>query len=88
MYYHMFVCGVVLFNMLFFKLLIYVLFYCFGEKKKLIFKIYLYNARKRGYLNKSHLLIYIKGIRDKEKKRCENDAKRRKRRIRNGKMFH
>ena len=87
MYYHMFVCGVVLFNMLFFKLLIYVLFYCVGEKK-LVFKMYLYNARKRGYLNKSHLLIYIKGIRDKEKKLCENDAKSRKRRKRNGKMFH
>ena len=38
MYYHMFVCGGVLFNMLFFKLLIYVLFYCFGEKKNLFSK--------------------------------------------------
>ena len=46
----------------------------------LIFKTYIYNARTTGYLNKSHLLIYIKGIKDanKKKKKCENDAKRRK----------
>ena len=36
-----------------------------------IFKMYIYNARTTGYLNISHLLIYIKGIKD-------NDAKRRK----------
>ena len=38
----------------------------------LIFKIYIYNARKTGYLNISHLLIYFKGIKDIEKKLCEN----------------
>ena len=43
----------------------------------LIFKIYIYNARTSGYLNISHLLIFIKGIKDPEKKLCENDAKRR-----------
>ena len=31
-----------------------------------------------GYLNICHLLIFIKGINDTEKKLCENDAKRRK----------
>ena len=49
-----------------------------------IFKIYIYKARRTGYLNISHLLMYvhiyiyihIKGI--KEKKLCENDAKRRR----------
>ena len=50
----------------------------------LIFKMYIYNARTTGYLNISHLLIYIKDI---KKKLCENDAKRRKKSIRNGKMF-
>ena len=44
----------------------------------LIFKTYIYNARTTGYLNVSHLLIYIKGIKDTKKKLCENDAKRRK----------
>ena len=44
----------------------------------LIFKMYIYNARTTGYLNISHLLIYIKGIKDIEKKLCKNDAKRRK----------
>ena len=44
----------------------------------LIFKMYIYNARTRGYLNVSHLLVYIKSIKDIEKKLCENDAKRRK----------
>ena len=45
----------------------------------LISKMYIYNARTTGYLNLSHLLIYIiKGIKDTEKKLCENDAKRRK----------
>ena len=34
----------------------------------LIFKMYIYNARTTGYLNISHLLIYIKGIKDTEKK--------------------
>ena len=42
----------------------------------LIFKMYIYNARITGYL--SHLLIYIKGVKDTEKKLYENDAKRRK----------
>ena len=44
----------------------------------LIFKMYIYNARTTDYLKISHLLIYIKGIKDMEKKLCENDAKRRK----------
>ena len=44
----------------------------------LIFKMYIYNARTASYLNISHLLIYIKGIKDIEKKLCENDSKRRK----------
>ena len=42
----------------------------------LTFKTFIYSARTTGYLNISHLLIYIKGI--KEKKLCENDAKRRR----------
>ena len=44
----------------------------------LIFKMYIYNARKTSYLNTSHLLIYIKGIKDTEKKVCESNEKRRK----------
>ena len=44
----------------------------------LIFKMYIYNARATGYLNISHLLIYIKGIKNIGKKLCENDAKRKK----------
>ena len=44
----------------------------------LIFKMYIYNSRTTGYLNISHLLIYTKGIKDTEKKLCENDAKYRK----------
>ena len=44
----------------------------------LILKINIYNARATGYLNISHLLIYIKSIKDIEKKLCENGAKRRK----------
>ena len=44
----------------------------------LIFEMYIYNARTTRYLNISHLLIYIKGIRDTEEKLCENNAKRRK----------
>ena len=43
----------------------------------LIFKMYIYNTRTIGYLNISHLLIYIKGIKDIKKKLGENDAKRR-----------
>ena len=43
-----------------------------------IFKMYIYNARTTGYLNISHLLIYIKSIKNIEKKLCENDAKRKK----------
>ena len=42
----------------------------------LTFKTFIYSARTTGYVNISHLLIYIKGI--KEKKLCENDAKRRR----------
>ena len=44
----------------------------------LIFKMYIYHARATGYLNISHLLIYTKGIKDTEKKLCENNAKKRK----------
>ena len=44
----------------------------------IIFKIYIYNARTTSDLNISHLLIYIEGIKDIEKKLCENDAKRKK----------
>ena len=44
----------------------------------LIFKMYIYNARTTGYLNISHLLIYIKGIKNTKKKPYENDAERRK----------
>ena len=44
----------------------------------LIFKMYTYNVRTTGYLNISHLLISIKGIKDTEKKLCENNAKRRR----------
>ena len=44
----------------------------------LIFKMYIYNAKTIGYLNISHLLIFIKGIKDTEKKLCDNDVKRRK----------
>ena len=53
----------------------------------LIFKMYIYNARTTGYLNMSHLLLYIKGIKDTEKKLYENNAKRRKNLTRSGKMF-
>ena len=49
----------------------------------LIFKMYIYNARTIGYLNINYLLIHIKGIKDTEKKLCENDAKRRKNSKRN-----
>ena len=35
----------------------------------------------------SHLLIYIKNIKNIEKRLCENGAKRKKNSIRNGKMF-
>ena len=44
----------------------------------LIFKMYMYNTRTTDYLNISHLLIYIKGFRDTEKRLCENNTKRRK----------
>ena len=53
----------------------------------LIFKMYIYNARATAYLHISHLLIYIKDIKDIEKKLCGNDVKRRKNSIRNGEMF-
>ena len=38
----------------------------------------MYNARTTGYLNKSHLLIYIECINDTKKKILENNVKRRK----------
>ena len=42
--------------------------------------MHIYNARTTGYLNISHLLIYIKGINHikKKKKKSDNDAKRKK----------
>ena len=43
-----------------------------------IFKMRIYNARTAGYLNISHMLIYINDIKGTKKKLCENDAKRRK----------
>ena len=49
--------------------------------------MYIYHARITGYLNIIHLLIYIKSIKDSDKKLYENDEKRRKISIRNGKMF-
>ena len=48
------------------------------NKFLLISKIYIYNARKTGYLNISDLMIYVKGIKDTKKKLCENNAKRKK----------
>ena len=53
----------------------------------LIFKMHIYNARTKGYLNISHLLIHIKDIKDTKKKLCENDAKRRKKFNKKWKMF-
>ena len=60
-------------------------FWDLGMKKHLtlnqllfIFKRCIYNARTTGYLNISHLLIYIKGIKDTEKKLSENGVKRKK----------
>ena len=41
------------------------------------FKMNIYNARTKVYLNISHLLMHIKGKKDTEKKLCENAAKRR-----------
>ena len=49
--------------------------------------MHIYNGRTTGYLNISHLLIYIKSIKDAEKKLCEKDAKREKKLVRNEKMF-
>ena len=34
----------------------------------IVFKMIIYNAKTTGYLNISHLLIYIKGIKEIEKK--------------------
>ena len=48
------------------------------NKFLLISKLYIYNARETGYLNISHLLIYIKGLKYIRKKLCENNARRRK----------
>ena len=54
----------------------------------LIFKMFIYNAGTTDYLNISHLLKFIKGIKDTEKKLSENDAKKEiKNSIRNGKKF-
>ena len=53
----------------------------------LIFKMYIYIARTIGYLNISHLLIFIKGIKHTVKKLCENDTRGEKNSIRNGKTF-
>ena len=51
----------------------------------LVFKMYIYNARATGYLNISHLLIYIKGI--TTPKRMSEKCKKEKKIPRNGKMF-
>ena len=56
----------------------FTILFAFLNHLLLIFKMYIYNARTTGYLNISHLLIYIKGIKDTEKKLCESNAKRRK----------
>ena len=40
--------------------------------------MYIYHARTTGYLNINHPLKYVKGIKNTEKKLCENDTKRRK----------
>ena len=53
----------------------------------LFFKMYIYSAKTAGYLNISHLMIYIKGIKDTENTLCGNNAKRRKKLTRNEKMF-
>ena len=53
----------------------------------LILKMYIYNARSTDYLNISHLLVYVKGMKDTEKKLCESNGKRKKKLTRNGKMF-
>ena len=50
--------------------------------------MYIYNARRTGYLNISYLLIYIKDIKETEKKLRENVTKGEKKNpIRNGHMF-
>ena len=38
----------------------------------------IFNARRTGYFNVSHQLIYINDIEDTKKKLCENDAKKKK----------
>ena len=53
----------------------------------LIFKMYIHNARTAGCLNISHLLTYIKGIKDTEKKYVRMMQKGEKNSIRNGKMI-
>ena len=41
--------------------------------------MHIYNARTTGYLNISHLLIYIKGINHiQKKKKSDNDAETKK----------
>ena len=50
--------------------------------------MYIYNARRTGHLNITYLLIYIKGIKETEKKLRENVAKGEKKNlIRNGRMI-
>ena len=49
--------------------------------------MYICNARVIGHLNRSHLLICIKGIKDTEKTLYENDAKRRRKFSKNWKIF-
>ena len=51
----------------------------------LAFKTYIYNARATGYLNISHLLIYIKGT--TTPKRMSEKCKKEKKIPRNGKTF-
>ena len=52
-----------------------------------IFKIYICNARTICYLNISHLLLYIKDIKDTEKKLCEGNAERIRKVIKKWKNF-
>ena len=45
------------------------------------------NLRTTGYLYISHLLIYIKGIKDTENKLCVHDGRRRKKLNKDWKIF-
>ena len=51
--------------------------------KKLLFKMYIYNARTTGYLDIIHLLIYIKGIKGRKRNYVKMMQKGEKKSIRN-----